>query len=633
MQVRRFAARYGTAAFPCALKMWLAGRGLSQLVLLILVYCSANVVHSRPNDSRAVAWSEVQFWNSLERHDVEEIVLKTDILLTRQSGSVVVSRNVTISTDVSNGATPPMLFTQDVTDLVRLEPDSTLLIVNVGLHECRVAANYALGIVNASAGGVVIFRNVTRLASVCSGWSISTLNVSGTDMPRDDGHSARPFDLSECHEHQVEYCTGRNHPRKGFTWPKAVAGVFVERYASVYAAADAGMEKSKKRRDSSISGDYVGRPPLQVMEKVHLFCLSVDTEDNMSSSSAHCRQNSPYFMHGWLKILLAFCLPAIHVLLSLWLNKTAPPPPPPPLPTEKVRPGTVDDVILKGLIAVGGFSKVYKAEYKQVTVAAKICSAPLGCEEPLMRELEISLSVDHPNVVRCLGGWLVNASTELQVWLLQPLCRVGDLAHYCTTNKFFFDDTPILDLRNVLQRLKDIARGMDYLHGLGVVHGDLKASNVLLYPSAQDQYGIVAKVCDFGLSKQSMSRTHFSLESLSGTASHVSPEVISGLHLRKHSDVYAFGVLMNEVVERVPPYTGMLSIEILEGVAAGKLRPRFSAHIPKPYVHLAEACWHQKPLARPTFTEVVSRLEFLLRMVDGMQQRLEAAICMFDAGF
>ena len=53
----------------------------------------------------------------------------------------------------------------------------------------------------------------------------------------------------------------------------------------------------------------------------------------------------------------------------------------------------------------------------------------------------------------------------------------------------------------ILKALLDIASGLDYLHAMGVVHGDLKTANVLLKGSAKDARGFVCKLADFGLSR------------------------------------------------------------------------------------------------------------------------------------
>ena len=63
----------------------------------------------------------------------------------------------------------------------------------------------------------------------------------------------------------------------------------------------------------------------------------------------------------------------------------------------------------------------------------------------------------------------------------------------------------------MLRVLLDVAAGLDYLHSIGVVHGDLKAANVLLKGSARDARGVTCKITDFGLSRVlDMDATHVS---------------------------------------------------------------------------------------------------------------------------
>jgi serine/threonine protein kinase len=63
----------------------------------------------------------------------------------------------------------------------------------------------------------------------------------------------------------------------------------------------------------------------------------------------------------------------------------------------------------------------------------------------------------------------------------------------------------------VYKALLDTASGLDYLHSIGVVHGDLKSANVLLKGSARDVRGFCCKIADFGLSRVlDMDATHIS---------------------------------------------------------------------------------------------------------------------------
>lgn len=86
---------------------------------------------------------------------------------------------------------------------------------------------------------------------------------------------------------------------------------------------------------------------------------------------------------------------------------------------------------------------------------------------------------------------------------------------------------------------------MDYLHGAGVVHGDLKSANVLLRSTATDARGFTCKLGDFGLSRlvDTGVHTHISTKTY-GTVTYMPPEMLSKSRLTRAVDVYSFGILM-----------------------------------------------------------------------------------------
>lgn len=84
---------------------------------------------------------------------------------------------------------------------------------------------------------------------------------------------------------------------------------------------------------------------------------------------------------------------------------------------------------------------------------------------------------------------------------------------------------------------------MDYLHTVGVLHGDLKGANVLLKSTATDPRGFMCKLADFGLSRVlDLDMTHISTHTY-GTISYMPPELLSQGKMTRAADVYSFGML------------------------------------------------------------------------------------------
>eukprot|EP00887_Chlorella_sp_A99_P003741 scaffold7.g3741.t1 len=163
--------------------------------------------------------------------------------------------------------------------------------------------------------------------------------------------------------------------------------------------------------------------------------------------------------------------------------------------------------------------------------------------------------------------------------------------------------------RALLRTAQEVAKGMEYIHEYNVVHGDLKPGNVLLKTHRVDRRGYIAKVSDFGLSRLMIPhQTHISVGSTMGTTAYTAPEVFISNAAKKTSDVYAFGIMMWEMLYCKEPYADLMEGQIMAGVVTGTLRPEWEADAPPAYRALAELCWHQQPEQRPSFKAIVSEL-------------------------
>jgi serine/threonine protein kinase len=84
---------------------------------------------------------------------------------------------------------------------------------------------------------------------------------------------------------------------------------------------------------------------------------------------------------------------------------------------------------------------------------------------------------------------------------------------------------------------------MAHLHSKQIVHGDLKAANVLLINSVHGSFGQIAKLTDFGLAGVLRNGvTHHTTQHL-GTITHCAPEILQDGRLSPAADVYAFGIM------------------------------------------------------------------------------------------
>ena len=165
------------------------------------------------------------------------------------------------------------------------------------------------------------------------------------------------------------------------------------------------------------------------------------------------------------------------------------------------------------------------------------------------------------------------------------------------------------DLRNKLLIARQIANALAYVHSKGVVHRDVKPDNVWIDSSSR------VKLIDFGVAKSeefSITGAGFTL----GTPYYMAPEQVRGDKPTPLVDIYAFGVLLFELVTGVRPFEGQTVDQIFDQVLhqALDLEPLKRAGIPDAVSDLIHGCTAKEPGSRTqSFSMVTAKIDEILR--------------------
>ncbi|KAK8896745.1 hypothetical protein M9Y10_014662 [Tritrichomonas musculus] len=259
----------------------------------------------------------------------------------------------------------------------------------------------------------------------------------------------------------------------------------------------------------------------------------------------------------------------------------------------------------------GSYGKVYKIadiETRQI-FAAKILKEPINSISDddlifLSREVNLNSGMDHPSVSKHIGFSPIGFNQSPNPVIIMKYYKNGPLKKFIKNKnqyKGLWNDTEKLIL------IFGIASGMMYLHAHNIIHRDLKLDNILL----DDK--LFAIICDFGHAKRIDSNGNFisiieSTKYAKGTPVYMAPEVFITNESSKESDVYAFGILLYEMLTETTPYEGFDLIHLLMAVQNGQ-RPLFTKPIDDSYKDLIERCWSQDPKDRPSFEEIVELLK------------------------
>jgi len=210
----------------------------------------------------------------------------------------------------------------------------------------------------------------------------------------------------------------------------------------------------------------------------------------------------------------------------------------------------------------GGMGTVYRARHRRMKRLVAVKILPVGpADKPhaavlrFQREVEVVAQLSHPNIVTAHDA----DEAEVGYYLVMELIDGPDLAREVKTHG-------PLPVRRAVAVLLQAARGLEYAHGRGVVHRDVKPGNLLW-----DRAGTV-KVTDLGLARvhealaESDDATNPLTESghIFGTADYMPPEQANDFHaVDPRGDVYSLGCTQYYLLTGRSPYRGRSAMETL----------------------------------------------------------------------
>jgi serine/threonine protein kinase/tetratricopeptide (TPR) repeat protein len=251
----------------------------------------------------------------------------------------------------------------------------------------------------------------------------------------------------------------------------------------------------------------------------------------------------------------------------------------------------------------GGMGTVYRGldTHTNQTVAIKHLKPELTAPELIerfKREGEALRELNHPNIVKMLDAVEEDASHYLIIEYLAG----GDLADLLKQGN--------LPLEKVLQIAIDICDALTRAHRLSIIHRDLKPANVLIAADG------TPRLTDFGIAHFAGKARVTASDAIVGTVDYLAPEILDGELADPRADIWAFGVMLFEMLAGNRPFTGQSLAQTLMAIVTQPI-PDLEALCPETPIALVDLVYRmlqKDPHARITSVRHVgAALEDILK--------------------
>ncbi|XP_027001852.1 dual specificity testis-specific protein kinase 2 [Tachysurus fulvidraco] len=253
-------------------------------------------------------------------------------------------------------------------------------------------------------------------------------------------------------------------------------------------------------------------------------------------------------------------------------------------------------------IGSGFFSEVFKVQHRITGQVMALKMNTLASNKAnMLREVQLMNRLCHPNILRFLGVCV----HEGQLHALTEYINGGNLEQ-------LLDSDIYLSWAVRIGLSLDIARGLQYLHSKGIFHRDLTSKNCLVrcengvFTGVVGDFGLAEKIPDYsdGVEKQPLS--------VVGSPYWMAPEVLRGEIYDEKVDVFAFGIILCEIIARIEADPDVLPRTEDFGLDVETFE-QMIGDCPADFLSLAVNCCNMCAKSRPSFADIVVTLERMER--------------------
>lgn len=257
---------------------------------------------------------------------------------------------------------------------------------------------------------------------------------------------------------------------------------------------------------------------------------------------------------------------------------------------------------LADVIGRGGMSSVYCAHDENLhrDVALKLFAPQAPNADELKRqeaEIQLLATLNHPGLVTLFDAGIDNRiPDEPRPFLTMELVEGQDLRSRIRHSRVPLEELAVIGA--------GIADALAYVHGLGIIHRDIKPGNILLVQIRPGE-PLRPKLTDFGIARIVDATRLTATGTMVGTAAYLSPEQAMGQPLSPATDIYSFGLVLLECIKGTVEYPGGA---VESAVARLHRAPEIPEDVPSEWADLIRSMTALDPMDRPAAEDIESAL-------------------------